>query len=90
MAYFAASTDDAETNSKFAKSLGLDYPILSDPGKETAQAYGVLKDGYASRHTFYIGVDGRVLYIDTAVKPSSAGDDVAKRLEALKVAKRQP
>jgi len=35
-------------------------------------------------------VDGRILYIDTAVKPYSAGQDVAKRLEALKVAKRNP
>ncbi len=59
-------------------------------GKETARAYGVLREGYASRHTFYIGVDGRILYIDTAVKPYSAGADVAKRLEQLKVAKRQP
>ena len=30
-AYFTASVDDAETNNKFAESLGLDYPILSDP-----------------------------------------------------------
>jgi len=33
-------------------------------------------------------VDGRILYIDRAVKPSSAGDDVAKRLEQLKIARR--
>lgn len=88
MAYFVASTDDAETNRKFAESLGLDYPILSDPGKETAKAYGVLDSGYASRHTFYIGKDGRILYVDRKVSPSSAGDDVAKRLAELKVPRR--
>jgi thioredoxin-dependent peroxiredoxin len=85
VAYFAASTDDPETNKKFAESLGLDYPILSDPTRETARAYGVLSGDYASRHTFYIGRDGRVLYVDREVKPQSAGDDVAKRLEELKV-----
>jgi peroxiredoxin Q/BCP len=85
VAYFAASIDDPETNKKFAESLGLDYPILSDPTKETARAYGVLSGDYASRHTFYIGKDGHILYVDREVKPQSAGDDVAKRLEDLKV-----
>src|SRR5262245_40500316 len=35
VAYFAASADDAETNKKFAESLQADYPILSDPTRET-------------------------------------------------------
>jgi hypothetical protein len=35
-------------------------------------------------------VDGRILYVDRDVKPSTAGDDVAKRLEELKIARRQP
>jgi len=42
VAYFTASVDSAETNKKFADSLELDYPILSDPGKEVAKAYGVI------------------------------------------------
>ena len=50
-------------------------------------AYGVLKMGFAARNTFYIGPDGRVLYVDREVKPKTAGEDVAKRLEALGVAK---
>jgi thioredoxin-dependent peroxiredoxin len=86
VAYFAASTDDAETNRKFAESLGADYPILSDPGKEAARAYGVLMDeGYANRHTFYIGKDGRILLVDRAVKPSTAGEDTARHLSELKI-----
>jgi len=86
VAYFAASTDDAEKNKKFAESLELDYPILSDPGKETADAFGVLKGDYAARHTFYIGTDGKILFVDREVKPRSAGADVASRLEQLGVA----
>lgn len=90
MAYFAASTDDAETNRKFAESLGVDYPILSDPGRKVAEAYGVLPDGreYCARYTFYIGKDGKVLEIDREVHPASAGSDVAAKLEALGIAKK--
>lgn len=81
--------DDAETNRKFAESLGLDYPIFSDPDKKTAEAYGVLKSGYASRFTFYIGADGRILFIDRAVNAASAGDDVVKKLTELKILRRE-
>jgi len=38
---------------------------------------------WASRWTFYIGRDGRILYIDKDVSPSTAGADVAARLKAL-------
>ena len=42
----------------------------------------------AQRWTFYIGPDGRILDIDQKVSPSTAGEDVVKRLEALKIKKR--
>ncbi|MCA9249161.1 MAG: redoxin domain-containing protein, partial [Planctomycetales bacterium] len=38
VAYFTASCDTAELNKKFAESLSVDYPILSDPGKKVAEA----------------------------------------------------
>ena len=89
MVYFAASTDDAPTNTKFAESLSCDYAILADPDKKVAEAYGVLMPGvgYANRWTFYIGPDGKILDIDKKVKPATAGADLAAKLEALKVAK---
>jgi len=31
--YFAASVDSVDANLKFAASLGVPYPILSDPTK---------------------------------------------------------
>jgi len=91
VAYFTASVDDAETNKKFAESLELDYPILSDPDKSVAKAYGVLMPEYgvANRWTFYIGTDGKILAIDHKVKPASAAEDVAAQLEALKIPKRK-
>ena len=89
MAYFAVSTDDVETNTKFATSLSTDFPILADPDKEVARAYGVLMTGlpYANRWTFYIGPDGKLLDIDKKIKPGTAGADLAAKLEALKAPK---
>ena len=69
--------------------MGADYPILADPSKEVAKAYGVLgMAGFASRWTFYIGPDGTILYIDKSVKTSTAGPDVAAKLAELGVARR--
>lgn len=85
--YFAASCDDAETNKKFAESLDADYPILSDPACETAKAYGVLRPERknASRVTFYIGKDGKILHVDDKVKTANHGADIAAKLKELGV-----
>jgi thioredoxin-dependent peroxiredoxin len=86
--YFAISVDTPEKNRRFAESVGADYPILSDPGGQVARAYGVtgVIQRWASRWTFYIGLDGKILYIDKDVHPSTAAADVADRLEQLGVA----
>jgi thioredoxin-dependent peroxiredoxin len=87
VAYFTASVDDAETNTKFAESLGLDYPILSDPDKSVAKAYGVLGPrGVAQRWTFYIDKEGNIRAIDKMVKTARAGVDVADKLKELGIA----
>ena len=56
-----------------------------------ARAYGVLTpDGqYARRWTFYIGADGKILFIDKAVQPASAGHDVAAKLAELGVPRKK-
>jgi len=85
--YFAASVDAPEVNARFAASLDLDFPILSDPTKRVARAYGVLaSSGFASRWTFYIGVDGRILAVDRSVSAASHGQTIAARLAELRVA----
>ena len=84
MALYAASVDKPEKNRKFAESLELDYPILSDPDKAVARAYGVLRAGlFAARVTIIIGEDGRVLDVDSKIRTSSAGADLADRLRDL-------
>ena len=85
VAFFEASVDTPDTNARLAEVLDLPHPILSDPGRRVAQAYGVLPGGRktALRWTFYIGVDGRILDIDRAVLADGHGEDVPARLEAL-------
>lgn len=77
--------DNPETNRKFSESLSLDYPILSDPSKKTAGAYGVLRPilGIANRWTFYIDKSGIIKHVDREVKAGSHGKDISTRLEEL-------
>src|SRR5688572_5578168 len=85
VAYFTASNDPVEKNKQFAESLGVDYPILSDPDSSVAKNYGVLNERgtAAQRWTFYIGADGKILAIDKAVKTDTHGADVASKLGEL-------
>ncbi len=98
MSYFMASVDPLEDNVKFAKATSVtlgervvekkeaDFPILSDPTKQTATAYGVLNErGMANRWTFYIGKDGKILAIDKAVRPATSAEDMAAKLKELGV-----
>jgi len=88
VAYFTASVDTAEENKKFAESLDLDYPILSDPDKSVAKDYGVINPtrGFANRWTFYIDKEGIIRAIDKTVKVDKAGADVAAKLKELGLA----
>jgi len=85
--YFMASVDPLTDNKGFAEQQHADFPLLSDPTKETAAAYGVLNNpnGVARRWTFYIGKDGKILAIDKAVKPATSAEDMASKLGELKV-----
>ena len=91
MAYFSVSIDTPETNKSFAQSLGLDYPLLSDPTKAVAKAYGVVDEDqpFAARWTFFIGLDGRIMHIDRQVNPATHGKVVAARLSELGVPRRK-
>jgi thioredoxin-dependent peroxiredoxin len=87
--YFMASVDPLEENVKFGTEYKADFPLLSDPTKKVAEAYGVLNQrGLANRWTFYIGKDGKIQHIDKAVKPATSAEDMAAKLGELGTAKR--
>ena len=98
VSYFMASVDPLEKNKEFAKATTVklgdtevskkeaDFPLLSDPTKETAKAYGVLNErGTASRWTFYVDKTGKISYIEKTVKPDTSAEDMITKLSELKV-----
>lgn len=88
VAYFMASVDTPEDNMTFATNNDANFPLLSDPQKDTARAYGVLNQGgLANRWTFYIGADGRILHINHKVNPETSGQDLVAQLNTLEIAR---
>jgi len=102
VSYFMASVDPIEKNTEFAKAKSVtlgqganaqvvekkeaDFPLLSDPTKDIAKAYGVLNDrGVANRWTFYIDKNGKISYIEKMVKPETSAEDMIAKLGELKI-----
>lgn len=85
------SVDTLEDNKAFAAKEHADFPMLANPDKKVAFAYGVISPDtpperqFAKRWTFYIDPTGKIVDIDHAVKPATSGEDVVTHLEALKV-----
>jgi len=90
VAYFTASVDEPDYNKKFAESLNCDYPILSDPGKDVAKAYGVVHEGRANpeRWTFYIDKEGTIRAIEKKINVENAATDAAAKLKELGIAEK--
>jgi peroxiredoxin Q/BCP len=89
-----ASVDTLEDNTKFALDNHADFPILADPSKDTAKAYGVIRTDVpperqlAARWTFYLGGDGKILAIDKSPTTATAGEVMVKKLDELGVKKK--
>jgi thioredoxin-dependent peroxiredoxin len=89
-----ASVDSLEDNTKFAQMHEADFPILADPSKATAKAYGVIRTDrppdqqFAVRWTFFIGPDGRIRHIEKNPTTATAGEVMLKNLEQLGVKKK--
>ena len=83
------SVDTLEDNKAFAEKEHADFPMLANPDKKVALAYGVINPEappdrqYARRWTFYIDPTGKIAFIDRAVKPATSGEDVVSKLKEL-------
>ena len=80
------SMDDLDTQKRFAQSLKLPFPLLTDPKGEVVRAYGVEGPGgaYAQRVTFVIDADGKI----TKVLEGKDAVDPALALEACPLHKK--
>ena len=89
------SVDTLEDNKAFAAKEHADFPMLANPDKKVALAYGVINPEappdrqFARRYTYYIDPTGKIAFIDKAVKPASSGQDIVTHLQELKVPERK-
>jgi len=80
------SVDDVASHEKFAKEHSLPFDILADPTHEAAKKYGVLATyggaQLASRQTFLIGPDGKIVKHWAKVDPKGHSDMVLAEIKA--------
>ncbi|MEO8399303.1 MAG: peroxiredoxin [Ignavibacteriaceae bacterium] len=76
---FGISVDPVEDIEKFVEDYKLDFPLLSDEGKEVTKSYGVLNDnGKAKRVTFIINKKGNIVKIIEVKDIDSHAEEVLK------------
>jgi len=89
------SVDTLADNKAFAEKEHADFPMLANPDKKTAFAYGVISPEtpperqFARRWTFYIDPSGKLALIDKQIRPASSGQDIVAHLAELKVPERK-
>jgi peroxiredoxin Q/BCP len=80
------SVDDVASHEKFAKEHSLPFDILADPTREVSGRYGVLFSAgtsqLASRQTFLIGPDGRIVKHWAKVDPKGHSAMVLAEIKA--------
>jgi peroxiredoxin Q/BCP len=79
------SLDSIESHKKFASKYGLQFPLISDKGKNIATNYGVLKDNRKSvnRVTFLIDKKGKIAKIFPKVDVTKHTEEVVAALKEL-------
>jgi len=81
---FGISVDTAETQAKFAAEHHLRHTLLADEKGEVARAYGVLTNaGFASRTTFIVGPDGKILKVFEKAGTSNHGEELLNYFKTL-------
>ena len=83
VAFFGASCDTVELNTKFAEKLDLNYPLLSDTDGSVAKAYGIHNGRFSKRVTFIIDKEGNIAEIVSKVNVRSHGKDLVAKLREL-------
>lgn len=70
---FGISVDSHWSNTAFARSLRLDFPLLSDWKREASSAYGTLlhEQNYSARASFLVDKAGRVAWKEVAPTTNS-------------------
>ena len=88
IAVFGCSIDSANAHRAFAKKYGLPFPLLLDPDRKIAKAYGADNGipilGLDKRVTYVIGEDGRIVAVYPQVDPGTHANQIIHDLGADK------
>ena len=64
----AISAQDMDSHEKFAGKYGFQFPLLSDPEKTVASAYGTVGPlGFPRRSVFVVNATGQITYAHRAI-----------------------
>ncbi len=78
------STDGVKSHENFRNKFSLNFPLLSDKGREIVGLYGVRsKFDSARRVTFLIEKGGRIAYIWKKVKTSAHAEEITEKVKEL-------
>jgi Peroxiredoxin len=85
------SLDDIESHRKFASKYNLPFDLIYDEGGRISEKYGVLKSifgkKFASRVTFIINNEGKIIKIFRKVNTSEHGKEIYEFLKNLELNK---
>lgn len=78
------STDSVKSHEGFKEKHGLNFPLISDKGKDIITSYGVVSvSGSAKRETFLIDKTGVIRYIWTKVNAAEHSREIAEKVKEL-------
>jgi thioredoxin-dependent peroxiredoxin len=81
------SVDSVGSHRAFCAKEGLDFKLLADTSGRVSKAYGSLTNlgvvKFASRHTFLIDPNGKIVKAYTSVNPARHSTEVLADLDAL-------
>jgi peroxiredoxin Q/BCP len=82
------SVDTAQSHKDFCAKEGLNFKLLADPDAKVSTQYGSIMDykgaKMASRNTFLIDPQGKIVKVYTGVKPAEHSEQVLKDLAEKK------
>ena len=82
-----SSYDTVESHRKFIAQHHLPFLLLSDRDKAVSKAFGVNGAFFATRATFVIGKDGKIIYANPSVSPKKHSQEIRDFLASLPAGK---
>ena len=81
------SMDSSDSHKQFCTKEGLNFKLLADTDHKVSSMYGSLTNlgliKFASRHTFIINPDGKIVKVFTEVNPKQHSEEVLATLAEL-------